>query len=145
MSTARAGVDRLGRTPLHYAALEGRLVDVERLLNAGADPSAQDDHGFAPLHFATQSRALERVITELSTACSARAPIRSYAITMACLRRHWRPLWPIDTWSTASRRGARRTLTRAAVVDMAPKTLHYIHIPAPPAVVRVMAGRSNLR
>lgn len=51
----RPGVDRLGRTPLHYAALEGKLTEVERLLSAGPEPSPGDDNGWTPLHFAAQS------------------------------------------------------------------------------------------
>ncbi len=45
----------MGRTPLHYAALEGRLDEAKRLLAEGADASARDDNGWAPLHFATQN------------------------------------------------------------------------------------------
>jgi ankyrin repeat protein len=52
---ARPGVDGLGRTPLHYAAADGRLDEVARLLAAGADANAQDDNGWSPLHFAAQS------------------------------------------------------------------------------------------
>jgi ankyrin repeat protein len=48
----RPGVDRLGRTALHYAANEGRLQDAAALLESGADPNARDDNGFTPLHFA---------------------------------------------------------------------------------------------
>lgn len=55
----RPGVDRLGRTPLHYAANEGRLEDATLLLESGADPNARDDNGWAPLHFAAQSGMLQ--------------------------------------------------------------------------------------
>lgn len=55
----RPGVDRYGRTPLHYAAQEGRHQDAASLLNGGVDPNARDDNGFTPLHFAAQSGALE--------------------------------------------------------------------------------------
>ena len=51
----RPGVDASGRTPLHYAAAEGRDIEVSQLLAAGADPNAQDDNGWTPLHFAAQS------------------------------------------------------------------------------------------
>jgi ankyrin repeat protein len=39
-----------GGTPLHTAALRGDLAEVERLVAAGADPSAADNNGFTPLH-----------------------------------------------------------------------------------------------
>lgn len=55
----RPGVDRLGRTPLHVAAIEGSFEDASRLVAAGADPNAQDDNGWTPLHFAAQSSALQ--------------------------------------------------------------------------------------
>jgi uncharacterized protein len=46
--------DRQGRTPLHAAALRGDLVEIGRLIAAGADPSAADDDGFTPLHLSAQ-------------------------------------------------------------------------------------------
>lgn len=51
----RSGVDEYGRTPLHHAAADGRVFEVSRLLNAGADANAQDDKGWSPLHFAAQA------------------------------------------------------------------------------------------
>ena len=47
-------MDEYGRTPLHYAAAEGRANDVTKLLAEGANPNAQDDNGWSPLHFAAQ-------------------------------------------------------------------------------------------
>lgn len=47
-------LDWYRRTPLHYAALEDNGSEVERLLEAGADPNAADRDGFTPLHFAAQ-------------------------------------------------------------------------------------------
>src|SRR5215468_5895663 len=53
----RAGVDRAGRTPLHYAAADAAVTDVTRLLKSGADPNIQDDNGWSPLHFAAQANS----------------------------------------------------------------------------------------
>jgi len=58
---ARGGVDRAGRTPLHYAAADGAVAEAARLLAAGADPNAQDDNGWTPLHFASQENSAEMV------------------------------------------------------------------------------------
>jgi ankyrin repeat protein len=55
---ARAGVDRLGRTPLHDAIIDGKLGVAKRLLAKGAAPSTPDDNGWTPLHFATKSTHL---------------------------------------------------------------------------------------
>lgn len=55
----RPGVDRYGRTRLHYAALEGDTTTLSTLLRDGLNPSAQDDNGLTPLHFAAQARHVE--------------------------------------------------------------------------------------
>jgi ankyrin repeat protein len=54
----RPGVDRMGRTALHYAALNGDLPEIQRLLASGLDCRAKDDNGFTPLHFSTQSNCI---------------------------------------------------------------------------------------
>ncbi len=55
----RPGVDRMGRSPLHYAAAEGDAVQVRQLLSSGLDASLADDEGRTPLHFAAQSNSVE--------------------------------------------------------------------------------------
>lgn len=53
--------DRLSRTPLHYAAVDGDAESARDLLAHGADANASDAQGFAPLHFAAQSYSPEIV------------------------------------------------------------------------------------
>ena len=53
--TDRPGVDRYGRSELHYAAGKGDLERVVALLTQGADAGLPDDDGRSPLHFAAQA------------------------------------------------------------------------------------------
>jgi ankyrin repeat protein len=50
-------LDREGRSDLHYAARDGDLRAVEKLVAAGADVNLQDKRGWSPLHFAAQACA----------------------------------------------------------------------------------------
>jgi ankyrin repeat protein len=54
----RRGVDRLGRTDLHYAACQGDLAKVKALLTAGTQTDLADDNGWTPLHFAAQAHSV---------------------------------------------------------------------------------------
>jgi ankyrin repeat protein len=54
----RPGVDAYGRSPLWYAAMDGDLKALERLLKGGADPTASDKDGYGALHVAAQGRHL---------------------------------------------------------------------------------------
>jgi ankyrin repeat protein len=51
--------DREGRSDLHYAALEGDLPAVQRILATGADVNLQDKRGWTPLHFAAQACSVD--------------------------------------------------------------------------------------
>ena len=55
----RSGVDRAGRTPLHYASADADIQQVRQLLAAGLNASASDDDGWTALHFAAQSNAAD--------------------------------------------------------------------------------------
>ncbi|MFE7355011.1 ankyrin repeat domain-containing protein [Streptomyces sp. NPDC057543] len=54
MSNYEVRLDRGGRSPLHYAALEGDLQEITHLLEQGVDPNIPDKKGFTALHFAAQ-------------------------------------------------------------------------------------------
>jgi len=53
----RPGVDRAGRTALHYAAGDGDAALVKELLASGMACGVADDSGWTPLHFAAQKSA----------------------------------------------------------------------------------------
>src|SRR5262249_36888965 len=53
----RPGVDRMGRTALHYAALDGDAGRVRQVLVSGLIASAAKNNGGTPLHLAAQSNA----------------------------------------------------------------------------------------
>ena len=45
--------DKFGRTPLYMASRSGTISDIEKLLEAGADPNVQDSkYGHSPMHVA---------------------------------------------------------------------------------------------
>ena len=55
----RPGVDRAGRTPLHYAAADADIQLVRQLLATGLISGVSDDDGWTPLHFAAQSNTVD--------------------------------------------------------------------------------------
>ncbi|VXC24180.1 conserved hypothetical protein [Nocardioides sp. AX2bis] len=65
--------DAMGRSALHYAAVDADNVTVRRLLDEGADVRAVDGRGFTPLHFAAQQGNLEGVRVLLAAGADPRA------------------------------------------------------------------------
>jgi uncharacterized protein len=59
------GLDRDGRSPLHYAAEAGDLDATLHSVNAGADVRLADRRGWTALHFAAQARAADVAATLL--------------------------------------------------------------------------------
>ena len=47
-------LDRAGRSPLHYAALEGDVEAADALITQGLAPGLPDHAGYTPLNFAAQ-------------------------------------------------------------------------------------------
>jgi ankyrin repeat protein len=54
-------VDRNGRTPMHYAALDGNLEVVKLFLKYNAKVNPNDNDGYTPLHYAAINGHLEVV------------------------------------------------------------------------------------
>ena len=52
-------LDDTGRSDLHYAARDGDLAAVRKLVSLGADVNLQDKQGWTPLHFAAQALSKE--------------------------------------------------------------------------------------
>lgn len=50
----RPGVDRAGRTPLHYACVDRQTQVAKNLIATGMDVNQADDDGITPLHLAAQ-------------------------------------------------------------------------------------------
>jgi len=52
--------DEHGGTPLHWAAVLGRIAIARRLIEAGADVNSKDNHGFTPLDATNYDRESEK-------------------------------------------------------------------------------------
>jgi len=68
--------DRLGKTPLHYAAQQAQTSIVERFISYGANLHARDQDGYTALHYAAQLYAPNTVILLLQNGADFRAPDR---------------------------------------------------------------------
>lgn len=65
--------DEFGRTPLHDAALAGKIDAAAKLLAAGADPNAVDAYQTTPLHLACRGAHLEMVCELVEAGASVNA------------------------------------------------------------------------
>ncbi len=54
--------DKIGRTPLHRAALSGNEETTMALINAGANIKARSNDGWTPLHMATSEETIMALI-----------------------------------------------------------------------------------
>lgn len=54
-------IDKLGRTALHYAAMNGRRSVIQLLLNNNYDANSSDFSGFYPIHLAIEATNYEAV------------------------------------------------------------------------------------
>jgi ankyrin repeat protein len=54
----RPGIDRMGRTSLHYVAGQGDVEKVQSLIAAGLAIDLPDDNGWTPLHFAASAHSV---------------------------------------------------------------------------------------
>src|SRR5258708_4974822 len=70
----RPGVDRMGRTDLHYAAAEGDVGRLRTRLAGGASPTLADDNGWTPLHFSAQAQNPEIATLLLDAGAPVDAP-----------------------------------------------------------------------
>ncbi len=57
----RDNVDEFGRNKLHYAANNGVLLSVKKLLDDGINIDAKDNNGWTSLHFASQNNHFKTI------------------------------------------------------------------------------------
>jgi uncharacterized protein len=55
----RPGIDRYGRTELHYAAKENDVAKAQGLIKGEVDVNGKDDNGWTALHFAAQFNSVD--------------------------------------------------------------------------------------
>ncbi|WP_280317636.1 ankyrin repeat domain-containing protein [Nocardia wallacei] len=120
-------LDEFGRTALHYAARDGNLAAVERLL-ATEDVNLADEEGWTPLHFAADAGAADVVARLLDAGADVHAltekgmPAIYWAATTG--RGH-----PVETIRVLRGRGADPTRETIKGYFGAKSPLYYISEP----------------
>jgi len=71
-------IDKLGRTPLHWATFNGDMDIVSMLLVAGADVNARDNDGYTPLHKAVWKGRLDCVRALLERGADLLASVKGF-------------------------------------------------------------------
>ncbi|MDP9824639.1 ankyrin repeat domain-containing protein [Kineosporia succinea] len=112
MIDALRETDEFGRTALHYAAADGDVAEVARLLAEGADPGQPDAVRFTPLHFAAQEQHPEVVAVLIAAG----------AQTTATDRWGNTPLWRAVFTAHGQRAAAEALMAHGADPDAANST-----------------------
>jgi uncharacterized protein len=76
MTRGVQGRDRMGRTAVHYAALDGDVDGLRGFVAGGADPDAADSAGWTPLHFAAQTQNAQAAEALLAAGAAVDTPDR---------------------------------------------------------------------
>jgi ankyrin repeat protein len=66
----------MGRTAVHYAALNGDVDGLRGLVVSGADPDPADRGGWTPLHFAAQAQSAQAAAALLAGGAAVDMPDR---------------------------------------------------------------------
>jgi uncharacterized protein len=66
----------MGRTAVHYAALNGDVDGLRQLVVSGVDPDASDSVGWTPLHFAAQAQNAQAAAALLAGGATVDVPDR---------------------------------------------------------------------
>ena len=76
-----------GRTPLHLAALQGKLGVMKQLLDARAPANSADENGMTPLHKAAVGGREQAAKALLDAGASLDARLKVIGVTVACVDR----------------------------------------------------------
>jgi hypothetical protein len=76
MTRGDLGRDRMGRTAVHYAAVDGDVDGLRGLVASGPDLDAADSAGWTPLHFAAQAQNAQAAEALLAAGAAVDVPDR---------------------------------------------------------------------